>query len=83
MSYAYRMTTALFEGHGVVVTKRDSRYFVRYDAGAHTVELREDEVSADEVERLMRGHADATEVLFSLQRRLIAAGENPYESNVT
>ncbi|GEM_PF-6572364 len=82
MSYACRMTTTLFDDDGIAVTTRDGRYFARYDAGAHTVELREDEVTTDEAERLMRGHAEATEVLFSLQRRLIAAGENPYESNI-
>ena len=45
--------------------------------------LREDEVTSEDAKRLMRGDPYATEVLFDLQRRLLAAGEDPYVSNIT
>ncbi|WP_155988059.1 hypothetical protein [Brevundimonas sp. EAKA] len=76
------MTTTLFDEDGVVLIKRDDRYYVRYDAGTHMVLLREDEVTSEDAKRLMRGDPYATEVLFDLQRRLLAAGEDPYVSNI-
>jgi hypothetical protein len=63
---------------GLEVVRRSGRYFVRYDAGAHQTAWREDELSAEEFERLSRSQADEYEVIISLQRRL---GLDAYTSN--
>lgn len=72
----------VFEGYAVAVLRAGDAWFIRYDAGAHQVAMREDAISREEAERAMTGPQDAMEVLFALQRRLIAAGIDPYLANV-
>ncbi len=75
------MREFIYDDDGVAVVKEGSRYYVRYDAGAHQIAIREDEISEDEAKQVMAGVAEATQVLFAVQRRLTAAGIDPYVSN--
>ncbi|MET3931761.1 hypothetical protein ABIE51_003648 [Lysobacter sp. OAE881] len=68
---------------GTEVIERDGRYFVRYDAGSHQVTWREDEISADDLD-VIRSSSEGIEiVLRAVQRRLLAAGIDPYRANWT
>lgn len=58
-----------------------NQFIVRYDAGAHQVVTREDEITEDEVLRIRSGREGMTEVLVALQKRLIERGLDPYVSN--
>ncbi len=69
------------EEDGIEIVKRDNRYYVRYDAGAHQVCWREDEISEEEAEKVKSGKAVEYDVIIELQRRLIASGIDPYVSN--
>lgn len=79
------MTERVVLGHlaneGLEVVRRDGRCFVRYDAGAHQVAWREDEISENELAAIKSGQQGERRAIFSLQERLSAAGVNPYESN--
>lgn len=72
----------VFDGYAVMILREGEAWFIRYDAGAHQVEMREDAISEDEARRAMTGPEGAMEVLFALQQRLIAAGIDPYAANV-
>jgi hypothetical protein len=73
----------IYDDGDLRIFKRNSRFYLRYDAGAHQVAIREDEISEDDAKQVMRSEADATKVLFALQKRLKKSGVKPYESNVT
>lgn len=60
------------------VIKREGRYYVRYDAGSHQPIWREDEITAEEAQRIGSGQSGEYEVLLDLQRRL---GAEAYKSN--
>lgn len=66
---------------GVAVLRDGAAWFIRYDAGAHQIAMREDAISAEEAQRAMSGPEGAMEVLFALQRRLGEAGIDPYAAN--
>lgn len=68
---------------GLEVVRRDGRYFVRYDAGAHQVAWREDELTGEEFERLRLSRQDEYAVLLGVQRRVSASGGDPYRQNWT
>ena len=68
---------------GLEVVHRDGRYFVRYDAGAHQVAWREDELTAEEFRRLRLGQQEEHAVLLGVQQRISAGGGNPYRENWT
>lgn len=76
------MRAKIYDYYGIEIFQEDSRFFVRYDAGAHMVVPRLDEISKDEVALAMTGPAAAERVLLSLQKRLQAAGIDPYKTNV-
>jgi hypothetical protein len=76
------MHAKIYDQHGIEIFQEDSRFFVRYDAGAHMVVPRLDEISKDEAGLAMTGPAAAERVLLSLQKRLQAAGIDPYKTNV-
>jgi hypothetical protein len=63
------------------VIRDGDRFFVRYDAGAHQVVMREDEISEADARRIQSGKQEMVEVLHSLQQRLVACGVDPYVSN--
>ena len=75
------MNEKIYESRGLEIWKKDERFFVRYDAGSHQVVMREDEISADEANRAIQSEEAATKMLFTLQKKLIQAGINPYLSN--
>lgn len=76
------MNAKIHETVGLEIWKSDGRYFIRYDAGAHQIAIREDEISEEEANQAMKDEASATRVLFALQARLGKAGIDPYVANV-
>jgi hypothetical protein len=66
---------------GLEVVERDGRYFVRYDAGAHQVAWREDEITAQEFMQLKSSQAGEYQAIIALQRRLQLQGIDPYQKN--
>ncbi|MDQ0465880.1 hypothetical protein QO010_003672 [Caulobacter ginsengisoli] len=72
----------LFKFAEAEVWRRGDRYFVRYDAGGHLAVMREDEVSKAEAEKAARGRDELTSLLWAIQGRLTASGEDPYRSNL-
>jgi hypothetical protein len=81
MGDPFSMRRKLFQFNDLEIWQEDDRYFAIYDAGSHQVTLRKDEISKDEANLACRGNESATEMLFTLQKRLIEAGVNPYTSN--
>lgn len=77
------MSEMIFSKDGVELFKRGSEFFARYDAGHLVTIFREDKVSEAEAAELMRGGDCAHRALLKIQRRLEAAGINPYASNMT
>lgn len=69
------------ESVGLEIVSREGLYFVRYDAGAHNVAWREDEISELEVASIRSGIPAEHETILGLQKRLEAIGVNPYEQN--
>ena len=76
------MRAKIYDQHCIEIFQEDSRFFVRYDAGAHMIVPRLDEISQEEADLAMTGPAAAERVLLSLQKRLQAAGVDPYRTNV-
>lgn len=76
------MEKLLFEFNDLRITEENGRFFARYDAGAHTVAMRKDEISEDEARLASIDKENAVRMLFNLQRRLSAAGIDPYVSNL-
>lgn len=76
------MDIKLFGCHVVQIFRRNDRLFVRYDAGAHQIAIREDEISEAELDQAMLGPEQALQMLFNLEKRLVKNGENPYVSNL-
>jgi len=72
----------IYDDDGLIFIKRDSRFYLRYEVGSHQVGLREDEISKNEVDLIMKSPEDATKVLFSLQKRLEDSGVKTYKSNI-
>jgi hypothetical protein len=68
---------------GLEVVAHGGRYFVRYDAGAHVVAWREDELTQSEYELILQGGEYQLQAMFALQRRLQANGVDPYKQNWT
>lgn len=75
------MKKMIFTLADLEIWQEDNRYFVIYDAGAHQVNMRKDEITEKEANLVCSGNISATEMLFGLQKRLIDHGENPYTSN--
>ena len=69
------------KNEGLEVVRRDDRLFLRCNAGAHTIEWREDEISEDEFQRVVAGGASCNRVLLEIQRRLIARDIDAFKSN--
>ena len=76
------MDKMLFELSDMQIWKRGGRYFVRYDAGSRQVVMREDEITEEEAMSAMKSGLAAVQMLQNLQKRLIAAGVDPYVSNL-
>ena len=76
------MNEKLFKFGDLEIWKREDRFYIRYDAGAHQVVMREDEISGEEALLASRSKENATKLLWTLQKRLIDQGMNPYVSNL-
>jgi len=76
------METKLFgldwDKDALEVVERDGRFFMRYDASAHATVWREDEITAEDAQKIASGRGGTYEVIIALQRRL---GLAAYESN--
>jgi hypothetical protein len=55
---------------GLEVVERQGHYFVRYDAGAHQVAWREDEITIREFEQIKDVPHGQYEAIIGLQKRL-------------
>ncbi|WP_415891271.1 hypothetical protein ACMXYV_08120 [Neptuniibacter sp. SY11_33] len=76
------MNQKIYDDGDLEIWQRDGKYFLRYDAGAHQIAIREDEISKEEVELVAKSVESATKVLFAIQKRLEAEGIKPYRSNI-
>jgi hypothetical protein len=75
------MNEKLYELGDLEIWKKGDRFFVRYDAGAHQIVMREDEISEEDAINAAKSKDAAIQMLFALQKRLIQAGVDPYLSN--
>ena len=65
------------------IWKEEGKYFALYDAGAHQVFMRKDEISEEEAKLASRGGSqNVMKILWKIQKLLIENGENPYISNI-
>jgi hypothetical protein len=69
------------EKDGIHIVRRNGKLYVRYDAGSHLVQWREDEITDEEAARITEDGRNCNDALLALQRRLIANGKDPYVSN--
>lgn len=76
------MRDTIFDDGDIQIIKDGQRYFVRYDAGAHQIAMREDEISEEEANRMKGDPVEISGVLFAVQERLVKSGQNPYRPNV-
>lgn len=81
MEHLANLRQVVYSRGDVELIQCGHRYFVRYDAGAHQVAIREDEISETEATRIQTGTDDMNEVLFAFQKKLLAQGVDPYVSN--
>lgn len=76
--------TVVFEGNGVKLIEKSGGFYLRYDAGSHQVEIREDMVSRDEAEKIKSGETKLiTQVLMRIQTELINSRIDPHKSNLS
>jgi len=76
------MKLKIYDEDNIIIFKDNNRYYIRYDAGAHQIAIREDEIEEDEANLIINDRSNLMKVLLSLQERLIKNGEKPYISNV-
>ena len=69
------MNEKIFELGGLEIWKCGNRFFARYDARAHQVVMREDEISSEDAKQAVQGEEAAMKMLFTLQRRLSNCAE--------
>jgi hypothetical protein len=69
------------QGEGLEVVTRDGRYFLRYDAGAHAIAWREDEITEQEFSSIQLGGEAQYRAIIAMQRRLEQSGADPYRQN--
>lgn len=77
-------SSLLFDAHGVKIIERNGAFLIRYDAGSHQVEIREDGITSLDVVAIQRNGNDAVDaVLRRLQGDLLKQGLNPFISNLS
>ncbi|GLQ89402.1 hypothetical protein [Dyella flagellata] len=76
------MSEVIYDADGLLVSKKGTKFYVKYDVGTHQIAMREDEISEQDAARIMAGPVEANKVLFELQKRLIQSGIDPYVSNI-
>ncbi|EIO3984855.1 hypothetical protein V4V60_003743 [Vibrio mimicus] len=65
----------------VELVERQSKLYVRYDAGAHQVVWREDEITQEEAQAIMQDESAISSVLINVQLRLKQQGITHLISN--
>ena len=75
------MEQTIYEFNDLKLILRDGQHFVRYDAGAHQIVMREDPISVLEAQQIQAGRDPMLKVLIALQNRLQVQGIDPYKSN--
>jgi hypothetical protein len=63
------MEEIIFEDYGMVIIKRNGRYYIKYDAGELAAIMRENEITEDEVEKAKKSEQDAYEVILASEER--------------
>lgn len=76
------MTETLYHDDGLMLTLEHGKYYLLYDAGAHQIAMRKDEITKDEAEQIIADPSMADHILFQLQKALSASGVDPYTANV-
>jgi hypothetical protein len=76
-----RIVYGNLQREGLEVVTHDGRYFVRYDAGAHVIAWREDEITEQEFASIQRGGEAQYRAIIAMQRRLEQSGTDPYLQN--
>lgn len=76
------MRTKIYDNYGIEIFEEAGRFFIRYDAGAHVVCIRLDEISKEEADEAMQGPREAYRVLLSLQVHLKSEGIDPHKTNI-
>lgn len=76
------MKILFFKFNDLEIWQEEGKFYALYDAGTHVMKMRKDEISKEEAEQARLGDKGPINMLFALQKRLIKAGVNPYESNV-
>lgn len=75
--------TVIFEGNGVKLIEKSGGFYLRYDAGSHQVEIREDMLSDLDAEKIKTGEPELiNQILMKIQAELLKANINPYRSNL-
>lgn len=77
-----KMDIKIYELADFEIWKRNGHFFVRYDAGAHQIVIREDEISEGDALHALKGPQEANDILLKLQRHLIESGVDPYTTNL-
>jgi hypothetical protein len=62
------MSEVIFVGDGLVVSKLDAKFYVKYDAGAHEVAMRDDEISEEDARRIVLIRTSRTSSSSDLRR---------------
>lgn len=76
--------TLIFEGNGVKLIEKSGVFYLRYDAGSHQVEIREDIVSPVDAEKIKSGELKLiNQILIRIQTELLNSNINPYKSNLS
>lgn len=76
------MDEKIYELADLEIWIRNGHFFVRYDAGAHQIVMREDEISKADALHALKGPQEANEVLLKLQKHLFENGVDSYASNL-
>ena len=63
------MDKQVFSGFGIEIVDRGGRFFVKFDGGGIAIQMREDEITAEEASKAQCSEKDAYEVLLAVQRR--------------
>jgi hypothetical protein len=70
-----------FDEGGIEVIERKNKLYVHYDAGAHQIVFRKDEITLSEFDQIELNVESQQEVMFAIQARLDESGINPYIQN--
>lgn len=76
------MLTKIYEWNSFEVWQDNDKYYAIHDVGRFSEVFRRDEITAEEASLACQGPKQATQVLLGLERRLLAAGIDPFKGNI-